>query len=410
MQTEHVSQSECRDAAECGLKWFATWALGFRPKYPENMPQRVGSMGHAILNERVMAAREDRPFDPEAAADIEADRRGWGGIDGAEYDAALAAADTLAGAVHLDRWKVLAGPDGTPLAEARLKVDWSALAANAGLNLRGFSHLLTARAGMEGQMDIVAENETGTHTVDDFKFRQKPDLGGAGEDSDLPDPQGAFYLVILRALGVMVDTFRQINVYAGPWLSLDDFMVEGSPYVRDDGLPSMSLARLSAMVKPAVWAEAWRLLVERKRIAHSLKPVKVSVKTGKPLAGQEWKTPDDWDARQFIRSLESTPLVSIRSFRLDASVCKDIVRDMLGAVDAQLAAVAKGVTPSRHLRIFQSSPCVKRYGCSVQDACRASMGTGNAEKVMREQAAAGLLEQVSAAPLGVMPALTKAVA
>lgn len=68
----------------------------------------------------------------------------------------------------LDRWKVLAGPDGTPLAEQRLKVD-------------------------------------------------------------LPDPQGAFYL--------------------------------------------------------AVWAEAWRLLVERKRVAHSLKPVKVSVKTGQPLKG-----------------------------------------------------------------------------------------------------------------------------
>ena len=114
--------------------------------------------------------------------------------------------------------------------------------------------------------------------------------------------------------------------------------------------------------------------------------------------------PDDWDARQFIRHLETYPLVAVRSFRLDMSVCRDVVRDMLGAVDAHLGALAKGVTPSRHLRNFPNSPCVKRYGCPVQDACRASLGTGNAERVMREQADAGALARRSTAPIGIIPA------
>jgi hypothetical protein len=215
----------------------------------------------------------------------------------------------------------------------------------------------------------------------------------------------------MRAVGVPVQEFKQINVYAGPWLTLDDFMAEGSPYCRkDNGLPLMSLDSMNAMVKANVWADAWRLKVEARRVAHSLRPVRMNSRTGKPCAGQEWKAPDEFEARSFIRHLETYPLVSVRSFRLDMSVCRDIVRDMLGAVDAQLAAVAKGVTPSRNLRIFQTSPCVKKYGCPVQDQCRSAMGTGNAEQVMREQAATGALTQRSNAPLGVMPAMAKAVA
>jgi hypothetical protein len=411
-----VSQSECSTALACGLQWFGTWNLGYRPQYPENMPQRVGSMGHAILNDYVRAAFHGVSAVPSpwSAADAEREKRGWGDwtpeLD-AEFKQSEQASDTLAEAVGLDRMRIVPNTvtaDGGPLAEVRVHATWEMVAAatRSGL-LDGLRHLTSAYAGMEGQPDInVFMAPIGDDVVTyDFKMRQKPDLGGAHEDSNLPDPQGAFYKVLLRAVGVPVQEFKQINVYAGPWLTLDDFMAEGSPYVRDDGLQ-----RLNAMVKPAVWADAWRLLVERKRVAHSLKPVKMNSRTGKPCVGQEWKAPDEFDARSFIRSLETYPLVSVRSFRLDMSVCRDIVRDMLGAVDAQLAAVAKGVTPSRNLRIFQTSPCVKPYGCPVQDQCRAAMGTGDAARVMREQAATGALTQRSNAPLGVLPAMAKAVA
>jgi hypothetical protein len=415
-----VSQSECGTALACGLQWFGTWHLGYRPQYPENMPQRVGSMGHAVLNDRVHAIFSNRDSHPYNAADDEREKRGWGPWTDdfkAEFHQAEQAADTLAEAVGLDRMRIVPNTvtaDGGPLAEVRVHATWEMLArgGHSGDVFRGLDHLIRAYAGMEGQPDInVFMAATGDDVVTyDFKMRQKPDLGGAHDDSNLPDPQGAFYKVLLRAVGVPVQEFKQINVYAGPWLSLDDFMAEGSPYVRDDGLPSMSLQRLNAMVKPTVWADAWRLLVERKRVAHSLRPVKMNSRTGKPCAGQEWKAPDEFDARSFIRSLETYPLVSVRSFRLDMSVCRDIVRDMLGAVDAQLAVVAKGVTPSRNLRIFQTSPCVKKYGCPVQDQCRSAMGTGNAEQVMREQAATGALTQRSNTPLGVMPVMAKAVA
>jgi len=403
-----VSQSECGTALACGMQWFATWSLGFRPQYPETTAQRVGSMGHAILNRRVLARTgHAEGADPFIAADAERVKRGWGDwtpeLEG-EFTLAEQAADTLANAIDLDTLSPIIH-NGAPLAEVRLQVSWEQLAAaTVGRDIiAGLHHLRAAYDGIEGQPDIGLIMDS-LRTCVDFKMRQRPDLGGTNEDSAIPDPQGAFYKILLAAAGVQIDEFRQVNVYAGPWLSLDDFMAEASPYVREDGLPSRNLAKLEAMVKPEVWAEAWRLLVERKRIAHSLRPLKLSKRTGEPLKGQEWTPPDDWDARQFIRHLETLPLVAVRSFRLDMSVCRDVVRDMLGAVDAHLGALAKGVTPSRNLRNFPMSPCVKRYGCPVQDSCRASLGTGNAERIMREHADAGALKRREHAPIGVMPA------
>ena len=401
-----ISQSECNTALACGLQWFATWSLGFRPQYPENMPQRVGSMGHAILNDRVLARFHGRDPGPISAASNEREKRGWGEwtpeLEG-EFTLAEQAAGTLADAINLDALAPIIH-NGAPLAEVRLQVSWDQFArAGFGGITKGLHHLLAARDGIEGQPDIGLIMAA-LRACLDFKLRQRPDLGGTDEDSAIPDPQGAFYKILLAAAGVPIDEFKQVNVYAGPWLTLDDFMVEGSQFVRADGLPSRDLNKLGAMVKASVWADAWRLLVERKRVAHSLRPLKMSQKTGKPLKGQEWEAPDDWDARQFIRHLETYPLVAVRSFRLDMSVCRDVVRDMLGAVDAHLGALAKGVTPSRHLRNFPTSPCVKRYGCPVQDACRASLGTGNAERVMREQADAGALARRATAPIGLIPA------
>ena len=403
----YISQSECGTALACGLQWFATWSLGFRPKYPENLPQRVGSMGHAILNDRVLARYHGRDPAPIIAASNEREKRGWGEwtpeLEG-EFFLAEQAANTLADAINLDSLTPIIH-NGAPLAEVRLQVSWDQLArvAHLGTIIDGLHRLTSSYDGIEGQPDIGLVM-SGARTCVDFKMRQRPDLGGTDEDSAIPDPQGAFYKILLAAAGIPIDEFKQVNVYAGPWLSLDDFMADGSPYVRADGLPSRDLGKLGAMVKASVWADAWRLLVERKRVAHSLRPIKLSKKTGEPLKGQEWEAPDDWDARQFIRHLETYPLVAVRSFRLDMSVCRDVVRDMLGAVDAHLGALAKGVTPSRHLRNYPTSPCVKRYGCPVQDACRASLGTGNAERVMREQADAGALSRRAAAPIGLVPA------
>ena len=403
----YISQSECSTALACGLQWFATWSLGFRPKYPENLPQRVGSMGHAILNDRVLARFHGRPALPVSAEDAEREKRGWGDwtpeLEG-EFFLAEQAANTLADAINLDSLTPIIH-NGAPLAEVRLQVPWLQLArvAHLGTIIDGLHRLTSSYDGIEGQPDIGLVM-SGARTCVDFKMRQRPDLGGTDEDSAIPDPQGAFYKILLAAAGIPIDEFKQVNVYAGPWLSLDDFMADGSPYVRADGLPSRDLGKLGAMVKASVWADAWRLLVERKRVAHSLRPVKVSQRTGQPLKGQEWEAPDDWDARQFIHHLETYPLVAVRSFRLDMSVCRDVVRDMLGAVDAHLGALVKGVTPSRHLRNYPTSPCVKRYGCPVQDACRASLGTGNAERVMREQADAGALSRRATAPIGIIPA------
>jgi len=404
-----VSQSECNTALACGAQWFGTWFLGFRPQYPESMPQRVGSMGHAVLHDRVIAVRSDPPraCDPAAAEDAERVKRGWGEwTSELEYEASLAeaAASTLAEHLNLDACEVLRAPGGGLLAETRLRVTWAEMeAAGFGKVIAGLDRLRATYSGIEGQPDIGLVMDGGVRTCLDFKMRQKSDLGGANEDSGLPDLQGAFYKVLCASSGVVVDEFRQANVYAGAWLTIDDFMDEKSPYVGANGLPSRDMNKLGAMVRPEVWAEAWRLLVERKRVAHSLRPVKLSAKTGKPLAGQEWEPPDDWDARQFIRTLATVPTVAVRSFRLDMSICRDVVRDMLAAIDISLGAALANVTPARNLRNYPNSPCVKRFGCPVQDVCRASLGTGNLGRVMREHADAGAFTRMSAEPLGVIP-------
>ena len=47
--SRYVSQSETKDAHDCGVRWFGSWGLNYRPQHPESLPQRVGSLGHAAL-------------------------------------------------------------------------------------------------------------------------------------------------------------------------------------------------------------------------------------------------------------------------------------------------------------------------------------------------------------------------
>ena len=201
----YISQSECGTALACGLQWFATWSLGFRPKYPENLPQRVGSMGHAILNDRVLARYHGRDPAPIIAASNEREKRGWGEwtpeLEG-EFFLAEQASNTLADAINLDSLAPIIH-NGAPLAEVRLQVPWTQLsAATTGRDIiTGLHHLRAAYDGIEGQPDIGLVM-AGARTCVDFKTRQRPDLGGTDEDSAIPDPQGAFYKILLAAAGI----------------------------------------------------------------------------------------------------------------------------------------------------------------------------------------------------------------
>lgn len=443
--SEYTSQSECKLAQDCGLSWFAQWFLGFKAPESDNPAMRVGTLGHACLAEYVLGVHQRREWSMHKAMAEKARDKGYitkadddrlGKTDGLNtatwplwaddnnvsdelYEQARRARDASHTLIESKEWDLdpallayatFGTPTPAPLVECRLGVPWGALEANAGLVLpaqmlatfRGLNRPTSTsikqphRRGIEGTPDVVhwADADHSRLYVDDYKFRTRPvDDAPPTYAVSVPDAQGAFYKTLLA--GLLVDegaadvVFRQVNVYAGPWRTLDDFLEPGSPYVIDSGLPSRDFATLRGMVRADVWSEAWRLLAERRRIA-------TLDRRGGPRVATVAETDN---ARRFHDDLERrSPVSIVATPRLDPSVCLEVVRDMLAPVAALLAQTDAGVTPGRHLRSWQSSPCMKPGGCRVQAPCIASLGSNNAASVFADHARSGHLTHLSLLP------------
>ncbi len=380
-----TSQSEANDARDCPLRWWAQWHLGYRQRGEESSAQRIGSLAHAITAGR--ATQQDEMTTVTTASTMapviaECRKRGYIKPDDdlshadesliADIDAAFNAAAVLRDSRLFALTRIVA-------VEQRLRADWSDLWINAGLRttpLDMHPAMLRLRAGMEGTPDVLHAPDKSTLFVDDYKFRQKPDLGGADPDATLPDSQGAFYKTLVRGSGLADGReviFRQVNVYAGPWLTVDDFLADGSPYVTANGIPSRDFKTLGALVRAEDYTEAFRVLVERRRVA-STHAVTANGKA-KPI---RMATPTEtWDAARFADTLRDWPLVKVIEHKLDSTVCLDVVRDMLSCIAALLAQADAGYTPGRNLRTYERSPCRRPYGCDIQAPCVSSLGTGN---------------------------------
>lgn len=389
-----TSQSEANDARDCPLRWYAAWFLGYRQTGEESRAQRIGSLAHSIVAERTLPP-DKLGASPMLAVAEECRKRGHLGADQdisdandaliADIDAAFSAAATLRDSGIFNPARIVA-------VEQRLKVTWADLAAHAGLGATPPIHpaMLRLRAGMEGTPDIIHAPDSATLFVDDYKFRQKPDLGGADPDATLPDSQGAFYKTLVRGSGLATGReviFRQLNVYAGPWLTVDDFLAEDSPYVTSNGIPSRDFKTLGALVKADDYAEAYRVLVERRRVAST----HARTEAGKPKSIRMATPTEDWEARRFVDTLRSWPLVQVVTHKLDNTVCLDVVRDMLSCVAALLAQADAGYIPGRNLRTYERSPCRRPYGCDIQSPCVSSLGTGNVSRTLSEMASDGRL-------------------
>jgi hypothetical protein len=398
-----LSQSEGGDAMACGLRWFARWILGLRDG-DESPRQQVGSMAHAILADRVTARFRGGEPGPHLAATIEAERRGWGEGWSSSLAEASAAADLVASEVGLDHVHLL--PDlysctGGPLAEVRLHAPWRKLAwafrdgdepSKHWNDIISCGSVVNRFAGIEGQPDLVClpDGPGGVVSIDDYKFRQRPDLGGAADAPTgalpLPDRQGAWYLTILRALGMSAPSgfvFRQINAYAGRWLTVDDFMSPtAGELVTKHGLPTRDLDRMveaGGMCTADVWAEAHRLLAERRHVARSTE-IYGSRRTRRHpdmLTASEVS-----DARRHVETLRAWNPVIVKTMRADPLVCREVVRDVVVGVEGPLSMALRGVTPARHLQTYSSSPCMRRWGCPVASPCQSSLGAGGAAEAM----------------------------
>ncbi|HEY8375345.1 MAG TPA: PD-(D/E)XK nuclease family protein [Nannocystis sp.] len=428
----YLAQSECGDWAGCPARAWARYVLGVRPPDAEDRPRRIGSMGHAVILEALRARHEGRDDDPHAAIAKEAARRGWPDLDDDEVATAIGAARTAIRALGLDRADVLPDiysdtPPGArrgPLAEVRLWAKWDAMIPFFRDDGGAMSPLwrdimrceaVRARfAGIEGQPDLVymPEGPGGPVVVVDYKFRKKPDLGGAASPSpaamQVPDRQAAWYLALLHAVGLRPAggiEFWQVNIYGGRWLTVDDFLEHaqtGGILVTDKGLPTRDTKRLTeagGMVSAEVWAEAHRLLASA-RLERRLADWRTPKYTAKGNLKKQGDPPDRLspaevdDARRFIADLEAYNPVAIRTFRVDPLVCREVVRDMIVGVDAPLSQVLRGMTPARVPQNYASSPCVKPNGCAVRTPCMVSHGAGDFRRAIADFAAQGALVEV----------------
>jgi hypothetical protein len=407
----YLSQSEGGDWAACGLKAYARWILQHRDG-DESPRQQVGSMGHAILADRVTARFRGIEPDAHDACSDEAQRRGWSTGWQAGVPQAADAADLLAREMDLDHAYLL--PDlysddhlnyvpPRPLAEVRLRVPWNKVSwafrdgsdvSRGWRDIRACSAVMHRFAGLEGQPDLVClpDGPGGVVSIDDYKFRQQPDLGAPAQQGGLPlpDRQGAWYLTILRALGLHAPSgfqFRQVNVYAGQWLTIDDFMrPDPGPLVTEHGLPSCDLKRLvggGGMVTAETWGEAHRLLAQR-RLDRRHAEWNQSRKRGRY---PELYTADEQaKARKFIDVLRAWRPVDVRVMRADPLVCREVVRDVVVGVEGPLSLALRGVTPARHLQTYNGSPCTRAWGCPLAQPCQSSLGTFGVADALRQAA------------------------
>jgi len=455
-KSEFISQSESRDAQRCHLRWFARWPLALQTG-DESPPQRIGSIGHAVL---ASVALGRSPDDRRGDVLAEADKRNWFPVDAdepdwfeGEYQRGLAGARLID--ANVARGAPVRLPDGTPLIEHRLKVTWGQLMAIVPPSMFRQFEMLTDglwrayRAGIEGQPDIAHRLHAVGHPgaewgalvtfLDDYKFRQKPDLGGALGKSDLTtiDPQGAFYSVLLRASGAIgLDepvAFRQINAYAGRWLTVDDFVDERvrvqasgarGTLTLDSGLPSRDVERMGAMVTPEVWAEAHRVLAnlrhDDRRAQHEVRlhmhrqaltdyavfkaenPKSRKQPPREPNPPDRLTTTEEADARAFVSDLAVRPLYQVQTCSLDPGACLELVRDMLAAVLSAELEHASGLPPARTFDPHPRGPCVRPYGCDLLGPCKASLGSGNAVATLQDFAErANMRRALTVLPSGV---------
>lgn len=452
-KSEYVSQSECRDAQRCHLRWFARWPLALQ-NAEESPPQRIGSIGHACLGAMSTASLIGEDADDKALrseAICEGHRRNWFAARPeddnwpdwfeTEFERGLAGARLIDANVPRGLPVRLLDGAGPAMIEHRLRVTWAELFAIVPPMMRdSFARIgiglarLGGRTGIEGQPDLVhrlaqdGSNLFGTRDhavvyIDDYKFRQKPDLGGALGKADLTtiDPQGAFYSVLLRASGAVGPdepvAFRQINAYAGPWLTVEDFVEERrrvqasgarGKLTLDSGLPSCDVGRMEAMVTPEVWSEAHRVLVnlrhDDRRAQHEYRlaqhrqahvdferfklenPRSRKQPPRPPTEPERTTAAEDQAARAFVADLASRPLHQVQTCSLDPGACLELVRDMLAAVLSAETEIAARLPPARSFDPHPRGLCVRPYGCDLLAPCKASLGSNNAEATLRDHA------------------------
>lgn len=412
-RVEFLSQSEVSDRTACGLKGHARWDLGYRPEHDETFAQRVGSIGHALLHERVAARFDEREEHFDVAAREEGERRGWNLNVFDEVELATPAVDAI-DTEYVSRVSLLPNiyseKPGGVLAEVRLRESWSSLVkffSDPGQQSPGWRDVTRCLAvtrrylGIEGQPDLVClpEGPGGPVDIVDYKFRQSIDLGGAGDETgpSLPDRQGSWYLALLGAAGLRPaagTNFVQVNAYAGRWLTVEDFLrvarggaaseAEAELVVKN-GLPTRDAKRYQdakVAVSADVWAEAHRLLAIIRQEVRRDMPDATSRKKAKDLL-----TPAEREgATRFLADLREQRAVVVVKKRADPIVCREVVRDMIVGVEQSLASIERGVVPARNLQTYRGSPCVKPGGCSAQSLCLASLGTFNVAESIKSSA------------------------
>lgn len=375
----YLSNTQVGLAYDCARAWSMAYQQGLRPRasYKKDPMRgrnmRVGTLGHLRLQHAFTSHHDGIPWDRRLAASLVSDDVPYFAEE--DRDATLAA-DRVVADLKARRRVVLSDADG-PLVEREVVVGWRELQAWLGRSVPS-EVFFTFPRGIGGRLDLVdaaAVGDDPDHTIRDYKFTQKQPAVDDGI-CPTPDRQACWYVAVIGAKGLRVDSFVQTVVDARPMLTVGDFTREGSPHVRADGLPS----RVPRNVDPETYRRAWEELRRRRRQPQH--------HTG-PSA-----TPAEWiEMESHVADITTIRRVLEHPMRVSQAVAREVVLDALHVVAGRLRDHAAGIAPANH-RTFQQSPC--RTWCDARVPCHASLGTGRGHAgfaaVAADMAAQGELE------------------
>ena len=358
-----VTNSLLDAESRCALFGFLRYRVGIARARRDTIFRR-GTIGHALMEE-VFCGR----MAPADVLDFHArrkvvnalhDENGWEALAETYADAEHAAyGASLALRKFPEEHTEVAEDDDGPLVERRLIVPIGTIID--ALNIRGENadaiarHCVTA----SGKLDLGVQTADGID-IQDWKFtRTKP---REHDDYDypatvvqsVPDPQFAWYTLIMMALGYEVAMAVKVVIHAekpAPLLTPSEIKINTSGKAK--GLPSRQVRNVTAADYLTAMGRPLETLPDHNGLREEY------TKHLAMLAQQD----ADRDANELAK-------VQVHAAWMQPSKVLEVCRERL----ERFAFHLRFGLHDRTLRVYPRSPCVKRFGCDVQELCHQSMG------------------------------------
>ena len=368
---------------ECERKGQIMHRLGYaRHEKPDRF--RRGTLGHkfieAVLSPRYPAITRasldvDSIMEGTPLCDIvykEHEHDGWAFLDETMADAHHAAYAAGLALDNVSAIKHLHVDDEGPMVERTFNVPIGQVLEFHRIDGEPAQILAAHCKGAKMKADAITavheDNETILECAD-WKFSKwdvQPRYDAQPEVAAiLPHPQGSFFWSILKMSGLDIRYMARVRIHA----ERPEPLIEAADIPRNlDGLPSLVHKPTAAADFEQAIREsepAMRVRINRSTGEVFQVPYKITAKRHDDLARhvEELKAKDA--ARVDVERLK----VYIDGQRIIPRLAMQMNRDRL----LMFADHIKRNAAHRSLKVYNGSPCTKRFGCQVQEACHLSM-------------------------------------